>query len=141
MKGSNIFQESYFRLGQLTSSTWLSCFLTSALESPSSSAPLQVHLGQGGPPLYTATLYCFIKLLSADIPYPLDYNVLISWIREWSLFSLQTPSRSSAYSSGEDEFHNHHNSSYMNSHQKYNPASENPIQVAPCDGSPSTAQS
>ena len=72
----------------LPSSTWppLGCYLISALGSTSSSAPLQVHLGRGDLPLTTViTLYCFSNLLFADIPYPPDYNVLISWIQEWSL--------------------------------------------------------
>ena len=95
-----------------------SCNSTSALGSPSSSAPLEVHLGRGGLPFNTVTLYCFINLLFADIPCPPDYNVLISWIREWSLFSLQTLRSNSADSSSKDIFHNHYNSTYMNPHQK-----------------------
>ena len=93
-----------------------SCYSTSALGSPSSSASLQVHLGRGGLPLNTVTLYCFINLLSAAIPYPPDYNVLISKMQEWSLFSLQTPRSNSADSSGEGLFQNHYNCSFVNSH-------------------------
>ena len=52
-------------LGQLKSSTWpsLSCYLTSALGSPSSSAPLQVHLWRGDLPLNTL-VYCIALLIS-----------------------------------------------------------------------------
>ena len=119
LRGANIFQESHFRLGELTSSTWppLGCYLISALGSTSSSAPLQVHLGRGDLPLTTViTLYCLSNLLFADIPYPPDYNVLISWMQKWSLFSLQTPRSNSADSSGEGLFQNHYNCSYVNSH-------------------------
>ena len=60
-----------------------SCYLTSALGSPFSSALLQVHLGRGDLPLTTViTLYCLSNLLFADIPYPPDYNVLISWMQK-----------------------------------------------------------
>ena len=61
LRGANIFHESHFRLGQLTSSTWpsLGCYLISALGSTSSSAPLQVHIGRGDLPPNAFILYWF----------------------------------------------------------------------------------
>ena len=78
-------------LGQIESSTWpsLSCYLTSALGSPSSSAPLQVHLGRGDLPPNAVALHCSIIILVCMLkPLPSWLFLLISWIREWSLSSV-----------------------------------------------------